>query len=107
MLIIYIYKVGSRAPTLRSVLSKSVHVLNQLNSPVEVPVCVDEVTKWVTGVTPATTCDNIIEAILDKHNKSTKVTNVLFLLYQFYSEELKMRPVISNLYEITRKVTIK
>ena len=40
---------------------------------VEVPVVVDEITKWITGVTPNTTCDNIIVAILKKLHQESQV----------------------------------
>ena len=65
------------ATTLRSLMSRSMHLLQVDREPKEVPVVVDEVTKWIAGVTAHTTCDNIIAAILEKQNTRPKVTILL------------------------------
>lgn len=41
----------------------------------EVPVIVDEVTKWISGVNKNTTCRDIISVILRRNNQEYKVTN--------------------------------
>ena len=41
----------------------------------EVPVIVDEVTKWISGVNKNTTCRDIISVILSRNNQEYKVTN--------------------------------
>ena len=40
---------------------------------VEIPVIVDEVTKWITGVNGSTTCQDIIKAILQTESDSFQV----------------------------------
>ena len=40
---------------------------------VEIPVIVDEVTKWVTGVNEGTTCEDIIRAILQRETNTFQV----------------------------------
>ena len=42
---------------------------------VEVPVIVDEVTKWISGVNKNTTCRDIISVILRRNNQGYKVGN--------------------------------
>jgi hypothetical protein len=41
----------------------------------EVPVTVDETTKWINGVTGQTTCDDIIDAILARQARKGKVSS--------------------------------
>lgn len=46
-----------------------------LEAAVELPVIVDEVTKWISGVNKNTTCRDIISVILRRHNQGYKVGN--------------------------------
>ena len=63
---------NSKEQTLKSVLSRSMHLL-VVPREVEVPVVVDDVTKWIAGVSSVTTCSDIIDAILAKQNMKGKV----------------------------------
>ena len=61
-------------------LSHSVHTffkpeVNQSieEETVEVPVVIDEVTKWITGVNKHTTCQDIIKAILETETETFQV----------------------------------
>ena len=40
---------------------------------VEIPVIVDEVTKWITGVNKSTTCQDVIKAILQREADTYQV----------------------------------
>ena len=42
---------------------------------VEVPVVIDEVTKWISGVTEHTTCLDIIKVVLEMGTNSIQVIN--------------------------------
>ena len=46
-----------------------------LEAAVELPVIVDEVTKWISGVNKNTTCRDIISVILRRNNQGYKVGN--------------------------------
>ena len=57
-------------------LSTSSHQLSaqaRREESVEVPVIVDEVTKWISGVTRTTTCRDVISVILRRNNHQYKV----------------------------------
>ena len=45
----------------------------RMEESVEVPVMVDEVTKWISGVNKSTTCRDIITVILKRSNDQFKV----------------------------------
>ena len=47
----------------------------------EVPVIVDDVTKWISGVNERTTCRDIITAILEKEYHSFQVWSKPYLIY--------------------------
>ena len=58
-------------------LSTSSHQLSaqaRREESVEVPVIVDEVTKWISGVTRTTTCRDVISVILRRNNHQYKVS---------------------------------
>ena len=42
---------------------------------VEVPVIIDEATKWISGVTEHTTCQDIIKVVLVKETNTLQVIN--------------------------------
>ena len=79
-----------KGQTLKSVLSKSMHLL-VVPREVEVPVVVDEVTKWIAGVSNVTTCSDIIDAILTKQNKKAKVC----YYYAIHNYHNKSNPILS------------
>ena len=55
-------------------LSTSSHQLSaRREESVEVPVIVEEVTKWISGVTRTTTCRDVISVILRRNNHQYKV----------------------------------
>ena len=55
----------------------SKHGMNQSpnEETVEVPVIIDEVTKWISGVTEHTTCLDIIKVVLEKETNTLQVIN--------------------------------
>ena len=57
---------------------------------VEIPVVVDEVTKWITGVNKSTTCQDIIRAILQREAGSFQVRLELDYLIKFRNTKLLM-----------------
>ena len=79
-----------KGQTLKSVLSKSMHLL-VVPREVEVPVVVDEVTKWIAGVSNVTTCSDIIDAILTKQNKKAKVC----YYHAIHNYHNKSNPILS------------
>ena len=50
-------------------LSSSTHQLCVKDESVEVPVIVDEVTKWISGINKNTTCRDIITALLKRQSQ--------------------------------------
>ena len=56
-------------------LSSSTHHLTQkAQEEFEIPVIVDDVTKWISGVNKNTTCRDIITVILRRNNQQFKVS---------------------------------
>ena len=54
--------------------SSSQQLSGKTEAAAEVPVIVDEVTKWISGVNKNTTCRDIISVILRRNNQEYKVT---------------------------------
>ena len=70
-------------------LSSSTHQLSvRKEEHAEVPVIVDEETKWISGVNKNTTCRDIITVILKRNNQHYKVnktiSGVLSINYNLY-----------------------